>query len=129
MPEVSYIAGGSIQPSVFVTLSATADFTVNASASGDYPIGIAQEYCELAQINSAGTYAATTGDAIKVYTAGEVCFLQAPSGTGWAAGQALLPNSLGQGITATTGYFAAKSLEAVSANNLGRVQVQFGYLV
>jgi hypothetical protein len=121
----NFVSSGNINPAVFVTISG--ENTVQQSVAGDIPIGIsspAQKYAPLP--GNSDTYAAETGDPIKVFQAGEYCELTAGSG-GWTAGQLLKPDANGNGVVAadTSPYgIGARALANANAGELSRVVVE-----
>lgn len=125
----SWIAGGTIQPSVFVKVSTSADNTVlqataGSSSHGDQVIGISQagSYDPPGFIGSA-TDAARAGLPIEVFALGDVCLLL--SSAGWTAGDYLKSDANGNGITSsTTGdNIGAQALSTVLTGAYGRVQI------
>lgn len=128
MPADSFglIAGGNINPSVFVELDATADATViQGDASTILAFGVSGEWTEDAPgLSGASTFHASTGsESVKVYGPGESCLLTA--GAAVTRGALLMSNASGQGITATTGNYAnAVAVEsAAGSGELIRVRV------
>lgn len=65
----SFLAGGNIPPSRFVSLSTTLDRTLVLSASGDLPVGISQLGTHLVPaLGIDDGYAAVAGENVRVYT-------------------------------------------------------------
>jgi hypothetical protein len=124
MTSPNFKASGTIAISTFVKVSGSN--TCALAGAGDYPIGIAQEWANTAPITNAGTNAAVSGDAVKVYGLGEICFLQS-STAGWTAGDLLKPDASGNGVGASSNdIYGAVALETISGSALGRVQVVIG---
>jgi hypothetical protein len=149
MPLVNpaFRAYGNINPSSFVSIYGSADFTVQAAGAGVRTFGIAQDGSKYPQTadgwgSGAVTYAAEDGDQLAVFGLGEVCLLDVDnSGTAAAPaispGDYLIAKSNGQGIKWTTtatggntadtpsliGAIALEAPIASSASSLIRVQV------
>lgn len=121
------IAGGTINPSVFVKVSTAADNTVLQAVAGDKVIGISQVGTKFPQgvVGSTGE-AADAGDNIELFGFGDVTLLLAGSG-GFTAGQFLKSDANGAGVpitgTTTPEAVGAVALETTTAGQYGRVQV------
>ena len=134
-PGLEFIANGTIQPSRFVKLDTTAGknfYVIQAAAAGDTTvIGISQPGSyDPPGTTGAATDAARQGLPLMVYTLGDVCLLKAGTG-GWTAGDFLVTDANGAGVTVTLSgtsalFYSAKALETTSANELGRVQIMIG---
>lgn len=123
--SMNFNAGGTINPSTFVKLSTVTDNSVLACASGDKPFGVAAEGSQKAPIPGASSEAAVSGQALLVYTTGDVCLLTC--GTGVTRGDPLKPDNSGNAVTASTGdYYAAYALQSGSTNQLIKVFVTSG---
>jgi hypothetical protein len=72
MPNTSpnYSAGGNIGPSIFVKMDST-DHRVVVCGENGQPVGISHEGTEEVPVPSAATWAATSGNPIKVYGEGD----------------------------------------------------------
>lgn len=126
MPTPSFVAGGTINPSVFVYI--TGSNTVSqASASTQKLIGISQEWSKFAPIPGATSEAANVNDQITIYGLEHECLLNATS-NGWTAGDRLTATTGGYGATASTdgNFFGAIALSTMTGVGLGRVQVVLG---
>ena len=128
----SFICGGNVNPSRFVTQSATLDRTVTLSASGDKPIGISQLQTHLIPLLTLDDgYAAIAGENLHVYTKDdEEAWLELGVG-GCAAGDFLKPDAAntGKGIVAATGaFYGARALTAGTNGQIIKVQPAFGTL-
>lgn len=124
MNDLPFIAGGDINPARFVSLATTANQTVNESNGGDTTvIGISTEAAKAAPQTGASTLAAESGDQVRVHMMGENCLLVIGAG-GCTAGDLLVPDADGKGVTATTGQYAfARALETASAAEKAHVLV------
>lgn len=116
------VAGGNINPSTFVFISAT-DTVSQASGTNSPLAGISQEFSALAPIPGASNLAAASGNLVKVFGPGEICLLNATS-SGWTAGATLTSDPNGNGVTAgATDRIGAVAIETLTSAGLGRVQV------
>lgn len=124
--ERSWVAGGTINPSVFVTPLSGTDNTVVQSVSGDAPIGISGpgvKFAPIPQITS--NPHAQVGDELRVFQDGETCPLTLGAG-GCNAGDYLKPDGNGNGIVAThtsTDIYAAQAKQGGVAGSVVLVQV------
>ena len=109
-------AGGDIAPSRFIKVSA-ANTATQCSAGTDYSIGVSFESVEdsLGQIGSAVYHRTSTSKpGVGFYPAGRKCLVEA--GNSFSAGAALMPDSVGRAITATsTNLGCAIALESATA--------------
>lgn len=118
-PNGTYIAGGTINPGTFVTLSN--DFTVVASATGDAPIGVSAQGTKKFDL----TYLAASGDPVGVYGPSEECFLLC--GGSVTAGDYLKPDANGAAVTASsTNKYGAIAKQDGSSGAMIRVLVAKG---
>ena len=127
-----YVAGGTIEPSRFVYMSAA--YTVSqVTATTLVPCGISQDGSRAPQGvaemygGTSLTQAATTGEQIRVFGPGEDCLLQ--MGATCAAGAILISDANARGAvwssTAALQYPGAYALEAATATGQYiRVQVK-----
>lgn len=141
MPLVNpaFRAYGNINPSRFVSIYTSADFTVQVAGSGARSIGISQDGSKFPQTadgwgSGASTVAAEDGDQLTIFGLGEVCLLDVDNtSSNITAGSFLMPKTdgSGQGVLSTSAadtpaYVGAIALEAPIAGNsssLIRVQV------
>lgn len=119
-------AGGTIQPATFVKVTTTDDTGV-AAGSNDKVIGISGVGTkDPPGVTGSGTYHAQSGDGVELLGIGDIGLLLAGSG-GWTAGDFLVSDASGQGITAPTSGSPANvgaiALETTAASSYGRVQV------
>jgi len=125
-----FVAGGTINPARFVTLSTSKDQTLlQASTAGQRVLGIAQTGTKYPPGVTGSTTVAsdTDGDPIMVFLPGERAQLEAGSG-GWTAGDLLKTDANGKGITAaSTGqvmqWVGAIAEETVAAGDVGCCRV------
>lgn len=127
------IAGGTIQPSRFVSVSTTHDNTALQTSITQQPIiGISQVGPRDAPgLSGSGTQAADAGNPIEIFGVGDICLLQAAGSGGFTCGSWLTNDAVGQGRAATIGgtqYVGAMALETTTAGLFGRVQVVCFYL-
>lgn len=124
----NYIAGGNINPSVFVSI--TGNMTVSQSTANDgLIVGVSQPGTDFPPgVGSGSTLAAKSGETLQVYGPGETCLLKVTNAV--TAGQFMNSDANGQGVVITSGatvsYFGAKTLEAANAGELCRVLVVLG---
>lgn len=118
MAILSFRAGGDIAPSRFVRLSA--EHQVVPSGDNAEIIGVAQEGSRQAPLADyvSTVLAAQAGDSLEVYSAGEVCLVEA--GAAISAGNLLKSNANGQAVPiATSGTtiqnYGAVALQAATA--------------
>lgn len=128
----SFVAGGNIPPSRFVSQSSTLNRTVTVSASGDKPIGISQIGTHLTPLLTLDDgYAAVAGENLQIYTKDdEEAWLELGVG-GCAPGDFLKPDAAGtgKGIAATTGaFYGARALVNGIEGQVVKVQPAFGTL-
>ena len=128
----SYMAGGNVNPAVFVKSNGVDRQVVQCTGSADQPIGISQEGTDAPPLDGAVTYAATSGQPISVhcpYEPGgdEVVLLTAGTG-GWTAGNNLVSDANGAGVVASTGitfvaiqWVGAQAALTATAGVLGQV--------
>lgn len=105
--QPSWVAGGNISPSVFVTIDPSADETVlEASVTGQPTIGVMQQGMrDTPGLTGSDTdVAAASGDQnFHVFAPGDICPLVA--GGTFNAGAELMATTNGRGILATSGYY------------------------
>ncbi len=107
-----FVAGGDINPSRFVVLSAQS--TVTQAGAGAVAIGVSQEGSREAPIDGASPLAAKAGDPIRVYGDTETCIIEA--GAAVTVNAELKPDSVGRGIAAaSTEKYSAIALEPAGA--------------
>ena len=126
-PNPSYIAGGTIAPSRFVTHSQANDFEVTQAAANDKIAGISQEGTRTAPIPDVSTNeAAQSGETLQVYGDGEDCLLEL--GGAVNPGDELKSDADGKGVQiaagATVQQIGAIALEGGASGELIRVQVK-----
>lgn len=125
----SFVAGGNITPSRFVSLSTTSDRTVVQSVNGDTTIiGISQPGTHLTPLLTLDDgFAAIAGENLRVYTKGDPEAWLELGGT-VAAGDLLTPDSSGRGTTASGAatFFGARALQAGVLGQIVKVQPFFG---
>lgn len=119
------VAGGNINPSVFIKQSTIANNTALQASTGDVTIGITAQSTEAAPVDGAATYHATAGHGVDWYGPGATCLLTLGTG-GCAAGDFLKSDSNGCGVTASTDKDAAGA-RAIQAGAAGeKVMVVVG---
>jgi hypothetical protein len=119
------VASGTIAPSVFVQFGTT-PFEV-VLATGGLPSGISQEGQKYPpdDENASSTYAGVAGDLISVYGPGRTCLLTL--GSAVTTGNALKPNTSGQGVPASGSVDAgAIATQSGATGDLIRVIVNIG---
>ncbi len=120
--EVSFLSVGSSHCCAFQTIGTANPETCADSASGDLPIGVAQENCFgtpglPGTDNTLATNAA--GQMLRVYQEGEDCLIQVSAAV--TQGDLLMPDGSGNGyaITATSGhYYGAQALQSASGTGV-----------
>ena len=123
-PNLSLIADGAIEPSVFVMASAAAECACKTATTGGEPIGVSQEWSKATPLPGASTVAAADKGQVGVYGIGRICYLTAGT-AGVTHGDYLKPDTTGgAGVTATSGdLYGALCLQSGVAGSLVRVQV------
>ncbi|HPP54277.1 MAG TPA: DUF2190 family protein [Thermoguttaceae bacterium] len=118
MASFSFVASGNIQPSRFVVLSGVRQ-VAQAGDNGEI-LGVSQEGSNRAPLQDlVGTvYAAQAGESLLVYSAGEMCLVEA--GAAITAGQLLKSDAQGRAVPvaatgATIQNYGAIALEAAAA--------------
>jgi hypothetical protein len=112
--SIGWTASGTINPSVFVTISG--EHTVQQSNYGDQPIGISTCATRDAPIPNALTVAAQSGDSIGIHEDGEYCYLTVGN-VAVTAGQNLGPDSNGYGQPIEEGSGGTLPVGAVATEN------------
>ena len=127
----SFMAGGTIAPSIFVKVDVTAgaanDHQVVACGAGGRCIGISQEGMKRPPglPGSDITIAAETGNTLRVYGLTEECLLTL--GGTVTHGDFLKSDASGNGVAASTGdLYGAMAEESGVSGQKVRVQVVFG---
>ncbi len=121
-------AGGALTTHSFAMMSSTADNTCLQATANAPTIGITQVGSRDAPgtVGASANAAVAAGDAIELFSIGDICDLRAGSG-GWARGQELVADTNGDGIVSTPGatgqFVGATALESCAAGEIGRVQV------
>jgi len=126
----SFVAGGNIAPSRFVSLSTSSDRTVVQSGSGDTTvIGISQIGTHLTPLLSLDDgFAAVAGENVKVY--------EPEDHEGWlelggtvASGDFLKPDANGKGVTASSDgdFYGAKAIQAGTVGQIVKVKPLLGF--
>lgn len=113
--SATFLAGGDINPSRFVTKSTT-DWGVTQATADAIIFGISQEGARDAPIPSASVLAAQSGESLKVYLDGAECTLDL--GGTVTAGDELASDSTGQGVAVTPA--------ATSRENVGAIALESG---
>ena|SRR5579859_2244988 len=125
----SYIAGGNIAPSVFVTPDTTVPGgQVVQAAATDKVVGISQPGTRQAPLPGLDDgYCAIATQGLVVYDENDVCWLQI--GGTVTVGDFLKPTTGGVGITTTTDgdFYGARALESGVSGDLINVEVRFGF--
>lgn len=115
----AFVAGGTIRPSRFISVSTAADFTALEGESNAVVFGVSLEgsnYPPLSDIVSTNN-AATVGQEVRIYGPGEVCSLEVGSG-GVTRGDRLKSDGDGKAVTiASTG---------TTVQNYGAIALQSG---
>ena len=116
MPQTppNLIAGGTIRPSRFVRIDATAAKTCREGSATCQVIGISQtgtNYPPLSDIYST-TNAATNGQYVQLFGDGDVCLLEA--GDSITTGDRLKSDSVGSGVTILTTGTTNQNVGAVA---------------
>ena len=121
-PSRSYRAQGNIPPRRFVKI--VADNTVRVCVADEQADGVSHEGTEDAPIPGATQFAATDGNACRVYGLGEPCEVDA--GAAVAAGASVKPDANGKAVTATTGNRASgvAAYSATAADEHLKITVQ-----
>lgn len=122
----AFVASGNINPSVFVKLDTSNNFSVLQAGANARTIGITSEGTKYAPGTNSNTYNAVQGDEVTVYGLGDVCLLTIGSG-GCTVGDLLESDANGAGVTSTTSGHAvgAVALETRAYNEKARVQIVF----
>lgn len=128
MPDsASYIAGGNISPSRFVSVDANGDNTVVQAGLNDQILGISQKGTRQVPIPSASSYAAIDGDSLLVHIDGADDVLLEYGAT-VTRGQRLKSDANGKGIPVATSGEAQKvgaiALQSGSAGDVRPVLVK-----
>ncbi|HOV61674.1 MAG TPA: DUF2190 family protein [Candidatus Hydrogenedentes bacterium] len=112
MAILSFKASANISPSRFVTLSG-AKTVAQAGDNGEI-IGVAQEGSNKAPLQDmvSTVYAAETGQSLEVYSAGEVCLVEA--GGTITAGNLLKSDSQGRAVAIATSGTTIQNYGAVA---------------
>jgi hypothetical protein len=123
----SALAGGTINPCCFVTVSTAANNTVLQTGTGGRMVGISQEGSYQSP-NYNTTSAAISTWPVKVYPPGEVCLLKIGTG-GCTSGDFLKSDTNGNGVTGTVGtdICGAIALETANAGEFASVLVNLQY--
>ncbi len=125
----SYIAGGNIAPSVFVTPdTSVVGGQVLQATSGDKIIGISQPGTRQAPLPGLDDgYCAIATQGLVVYDIKDVAWLQI--GGTVTFGDFLKPTTGGVGISTTSDgdYYGARALESGVSGDLIQVEVMFGF--
>lgn len=125
---ITYNATGNINPSRFVKIDTTqpqgGTGCVIQCTGSDIPVGVSNQGVHnppLAGLDDG--YAAIAGLSIRVYGAGEICWLQTGT-TAFNAGVYLKPDSTGRGtpITSTADVYGATALENSSGDGVSLVR-------
>jgi len=118
MAILSLRATGNIGPSRFVTISG--EQTANQAGDNQDVLGVAQEGSNKAPLQDyvSTVYAAQAGEQLEVYSAGELCLVEA--GAAITAGQLLKSDASGRAVAvATTGTviqnYGAVALQGAAA--------------
>jgi hypothetical protein len=129
--NLSYVAGGNIAPSRFVTASSGANSVVQADAgagsAGDIVMGISGQWQRnLPWTPTQDGYCAIAGENVRVYTEEEVCYLEIADTI--AFGGRIKSNVDGKGIpvSADGDNIGAVAQESGIAGQLIKVQVRIG---
>lgn len=111
-------AGGDVYPSRFVKMSAAADFTLLQADANAEVIGIAQEGSKqppLSDLITGTPKAAESGDALHIYTEGDVCLLEC--GGNVTRGGLLKPDADGKGVAIGTTETTIENYGAIALQN------------
>ena len=112
-PNRTFIAGGTINPARFVTMSTTAaGFTCVQSTTGDLPVGIADYEGGVTFPTGSAVALANTGDSLAVWGNAQQTYLEC--GGSVTAADYLKSDVNGKGVTGTLGTDAigAQALES-----------------
>lgn len=124
------IAGGNIAPSRFCTPSTAADNTaLQSSVNTQKIMGVSQRGTRNTPYSTLDDgFCAIAGESFQLYGEGETCMIEA--GAAVTAGDRLMSDGSGKGITATSGKeFGAIATQAATASGkLIEVFITFGVL-
>jgi hypothetical protein len=114
----SFIAGGSISPSRFVSIQAGESNAILQSTARQHAIGISHEGSREAPIPGASVLAVLAGEICEVYGLGESCEVEAAANI--AAGDYLRPDADGRAVVALPGerYSAISRVDASSGTRV-----------
>jgi len=124
----NYRAGGTILPKTFVTLQTDEDLTVEASTTGDMPIGVSGIGSRVAPIPSVTVVQhALVGEQPVVHGLGEEAWIKA--GAEIAAGDFLKPDTNAEAVPASAGdKYGGRALSAAADGEDCRIFIQPGEL-
>lgn len=110
----SFIAGGNIGSSRFVSIQPGESNAILQSVAGQHAIGISQEGSREAPIPGAGVLAALEGEICDVYGLGDSCEVEAAATI--AAGDYIKPDANGKAVVALAGdrYSAIARVDAAT---------------
>lgn len=124
--QPAYVASEDIQPSVFVNIVDSTDYTIETCDAGDVSIGVMHESTwEAALPGVSNPPAVVTGYSKRVYGLGEVCDVVA--GGAIDASDRLKPDTNGHAVVAGAGEeYSAVALADAASGELCRVLIERG---